>query len=144
VKERVWPLCGVAERNRRCSKRGAISPEHPAELAVLAEGRRHEVVAFVHDQQVPWEMGRSVRGPARGKKLFPYVRLPEVVVGRDDPAERAPRVGVDPEPAAQLLRRLAVDHLEGQRELLPELLPPLVPERGGGENENAADAAPKQ
>ena len=39
---------------------------------------------------------------------------------------------------------LTVDHLEGQRELLPEFLLPLVTERGGCQNEDAPDTAAEQ
>ena len=31
-------------------------PQHAAQLAVLAERRGHQVVAFVHDQQIPGKM----------------------------------------------------------------------------------------
>ena len=55
--------------SRRYQSQGA------AELAVLAERGRHQVVAFIDDQQVP----RQVRGPFRGmacrQELLAHVRL---------------------------------------------------------------------
>ena len=49
-----WPLCGVAERNRRCSKRGARSRMARVILrvdGVAAAARRGGVVGLVEDQQ---------------------------------------------------------------------------------------------
>ena len=53
VKERVWPLCGVAEEKEAVLELGRHQTQHSAQLAVFAEGRRHQVVALVDDQQVP-------------------------------------------------------------------------------------------
>lgn len=38
--------------SRRYSNRGTTSPKRAAQLAVVAEGGRHQVVAFIDDQQV--------------------------------------------------------------------------------------------
>ena len=137
-------VVGRGREKKAVLEPGGQESEGLAELAVFTERRRHEVVAFVHDQQIPREMGRSFGRRAGGKELLPYVRLPEIVVGRDDPGKRSPRVGIDAELSAMAFRGLTVDHLEGQRELLPEFLLPLVTERGGCENEDATDAAPEQ
>ena len=51
---------------------------------------------------------------------------------------------VHPQPAAQALGSLAVHHLELQRELLPQLFPPLPAQRGWREDEDALDTAPEQ
>ena len=80
VKERVWPFVRRGREKKAVLEPGAQEAEGLAELAVFAERRRHEVVALVHDQQVPREMGRSLGCRAGRKELFPYVRLPEVVV----------------------------------------------------------------
>ena len=115
-----------------------------AQLAVLPERRRHQVVAFIDDQQVP----RQVRGPFRGmagrQELLAHVRLAQIVVGRDDTVERTPRIGVHAEAPARTVGLVAVHHLEAKRELLPQLVAPLPAQRGGGEHQDAADASPEQ
>ena len=79
---------------------GSDQPQHLTQLAVVAEGRGHQVVAFVDDQEVPGKPGRPVVRLAGGQELLLDVRLAQVVVGGDDAAERAPGVCVDAEFAA--------------------------------------------
>ena len=123
---------------------GREAPQHLAKLTVLTEGGRHQVVALVHDEEVPGKMRRPLRGAAGRAELLQHVRLAQVVIGGDDAAERAPGVRVHAEPAAQALGLVAVHHLESERELLPELLLPLSAERGRGEDEDPPDAAPEE
>ena len=118
--------------------------QHSAKLAVFAEGRRHQVVALVDDEQIPGQMRRAFRGAAGRPELLQHVRLAQVVVGGDDAAERAPRIRIHAEPAAQALGFLAVHHLEAKRELLPQLVLPLPAQRRRRENQDAPDAAPEQ
>ena len=99
--------------------------QHSAKLAVLAEGRRHQVVALVDDQEVPGKVRRSLGSAAGREELLQDVGLAQVVIGDDDAAERAPGARVHAEPAAQALGLVAVHDLEAERELLPELLLPL-------------------
>ena len=124
--------------SRRHQSQGA------AQLAVLAERGRHQVVTLIDDQQVP----RQVRGPFRGmacrQELLAHVRLAQVVVGSDDPVERTPRIGVHAEAPARAVGLMAVHHLEAQRELLPQLVAPLPAQRGGCEHQDTADAATEQ
>ncbi len=61
--------------------------QHPAQPAVLAEGRGHQVVAFVDDQQVPGQVRGALRGAAGGEELLQHVGLTQVVKGGDDAAE---------------------------------------------------------
>ena len=86
--------------------------QHPAQLVVFAEGRGHQVVALVDDQQVPGQVRRALRRAAGGEELLEYVGLTEIVVRGDDAAERAPGRGVHAEAAAQALGPLAVHDLE--------------------------------
>ena len=118
--------------------------QHPAQVAVFAEGRRHQVVAFVDDQQVPGQMRGALRGAAGGEEVLQHVGLAQVVEGGDDAAGRAPGVHVHAEPAAQALGLLPVHHLETERELVPKLLAPLPAQRRRGEDEHVPDAAPEQ
>jgi len=50
-------------------------PEHPTEVAVVPERRRHQVVALVDDQQVPGKVGRALRSPAGCEKLLKDIVL---------------------------------------------------------------------
>jgi hypothetical protein len=59
----------------------------------------------------------------------------------DDAAERAPRVGVHAKAAAKSVRFVAVDEVEGERELVPQFVLPLLAERCGSEHEHALHAA---
>ena len=85
-----------------------------------------------------------LRGAAGGEELLQHVGLTQVVVGRNDTAERAPRIRVHAEPAAQSLGFPAVHHLESERELLPELFLPLPAQRRRSEDQDALDAAAEQ
>ena len=123
---------------------GRHQPEHLAEPAVFAEGGRHQVVALIDDQQVPGQMGRALRRAAGGQELLQHVRLAQVVIGGDDPAERAPRVGVHPQAAAQALGRRAVHDVEPERELLPEFFLPLPAQRGRGQDQDPSNTAPQE
>ena len=119
-------------------------PQHSAKLAVLAEWRRHQVVALVDDEEVPGKMRRSLRSATRREELLQNVGLAQVVIGSDDAVERAPRVRVHPEPTAQALGLVTVHDLEAERELLPELLLPLPAERRRGEDQDPPDATPEE
>ena len=118
--------------------------ERATEVAVLAEGRRHQVVALVNDQQIPRQVRRVRRCSARGDELLEDVVLPQVVVRRDDAAEGTPRIRVHAEAFAKRVRLRAVDQIEVQRELGPHLLLPLRPERGRRQNQHALDAPAQQ
>ena len=89
-------------------------------------------------------MRGALGGAAGGEELLQHVGLTQVVVGRDDAAERAPRIRVHAEPAAQPLGFPAVHHLESERELLPELFLPLPAQRRRREDQDALDAAAEQ
>ena len=83
-----------------------------AKVAVFAERRRHQVVAFVHDQEVPGQM-RGARWRTAGREeLLTHVGLAQVVVRRDDAAERGPGVGVHAQAAPQLFGALPVHDIE--------------------------------
>ena len=123
---------------------GSDPPQHLAQLAVVAEGRGHQVVAFVDNQEVPGKPGRSVGRLAGGQELLLDVRLAQVVVGGDDAAEGAPGVCVDAEFAAQPLRPVAVDDLEWQGELGVEFLAPLHAQCRRRQDEHPADASAQQ
>ena len=115
-------------------------PQRSAEFAVFAKGGRHQVVALVHDEQVPRQVGRPFGRLTSCEELLAHIRLAEVVIRSDDAAERTPGVGVHAEPPLQPLGALPVHDLEAQRELFPEFVPPLLAQRGGRENQNALNA----
>ena len=119
-------------------------PQRLAQLAVLAQRGRHQVVALVHDQQVPGQVRRSLGNTGRGEELLPHIGLAQVVVGGDDAVEGTPGIGVHAEFSAEAVGRLPVHDLEAQGELVAEFVPPLVAERGRGEDEDAADTAAEQ
>ena len=127
-------------------------PQHPGPLAGPAAALRGEVVALVHDQQVPRSVGRraiAVRlgirpGPGRLEELLQHVGHPQVVHRRDDAGEGFPGVRVDPQAAAKLEGRVRVDDLEVEVELAAQLVLPLPLEHRRAEDEDAADAPPQE
>jgi len=84
-------------------------------------------VALVDDEQIPREVWRTCGRVTGGEELVEDVGLAEVVVRRDGSAERAPRVGVHPEPFAEAVGLTTIDEVKGERELLPQLVAPLQP-----------------
>lgn len=116
-------------------------PEHLGEIAFLPHRRGREVVRLVHDQEVPRQVDRSFGRPARRAELLQDVRLLQVMVGSNDSLICPPRICVEADPLAQSLRLGPVDDVEGERELLPHLLPPLGPQGGRAEDQDAADPA---
>ena len=78
---------------------------------------------------------------ARRRGLVPADTRTQVVARGDDTTERAPRIRVHAEPAAQSLGFPTVHHLESERELLPELFLPLPAQRRRSEHQDALDAA---
>ena len=119
-------------------------PQRAAELAVLAERSGHQVVALVHDQQVPRQVRRALGNAGGGEELLAHVGLAQVVVGGDDAVEGTPRVRVHTEAAAEAVGRLPVHDLEAQRELVAEFVAPLVAKRRRGEDEDAPYAPSEQ
>ena len=115
-----------------------------AQFAVLPERRRHEIVALVHDQQIPRQVRRSLRRAAGRQKLLADIGLAKIVVRGDDPVERPPRIRVHAELASCKVRPMAIHHFEPQRELLPQLVTPLPAERSRGEHQDAPDPPPDQ
>ena len=93
--------------------------KHATQVAVLAERRRHQVVALVNDQQVPRQVRRALRRVRRGKELLEDVVLPQVVIGRDDAAEGAPGFASMPIRRRSAKVSSAVDQIKGQGELRP-------------------------
>jgi hypothetical protein len=122
----------------------ADETEHATEVTVVTEGGGHEVVAFVENEQVPWEVRGAFGSAAGGEELFEDVILTEVVVGGDDAAEGSPGVGVHSESAAEGMSFVAVDEVELEREFVPHFVAPLEAECGGGEDEDALDAASEE
>ncbi|OPZ41969.1 MAG: hypothetical protein BWY94_02264 [Actinobacteria bacterium ADurb.BinA094] len=117
---------------------------HAAEVAVLAERRRHEVMALVDDQQVPRKVRRALPGSGRRHELLEHVVLTQVVVRGDDAAERPPWTRIHAETAPQRRRLVAVDEVEPQRELLPHLVAPLQAQRGRREDQHPPYASADQ
>ena len=71
---------------RRCAEEefmlevGGDLPEHLAEAAIVAKRRRHQVMALVHDQKVPWQI-RRVLGRLTGRaELLKDIVLTKVVI----------------------------------------------------------------
>ena len=140
---------GVAVVRRRGEEQPVLEPrrhqpEHLAEPAVFAEGGRHQVMALVDDQQVPWQMRRARRRVAGRKELLLHVRLAQVVIGSDGAAERAPRVGVHAQAAAQTLGFRTVHDREPKRKLFPEFFLLLPAQRGRRQDQDPLDAAAQQ
>jgi hypothetical protein len=129
VKQRVWPLCGVALK-QPVLELGREQSQHAAQIAVVAECRRHQVVALVDDKQVPRQVGRALGSAAGGQKLLQHLVLPQVVVRRDDPAERAPGIGIHAESLAQLVSLRSIDQVEVVR-TSPHLVAPLQSKEAG-------------
>ena len=140
--EQPAEAAGVAVVRRRAQEQPVLESrrdqaQHPAQVAVLTEGRRHQVVTLVDNQQVPRQVRRSFGRVRRGQELLEHVVLPQVVVGGDDAAERAPGISVHPHPTPQFEGGIAIDQIEGERELLPHLVAPL-----GAERRQASGQAP--
>ena len=115
--------------------------QHPAQATVLAHGRRHQVVALVHNEQVPRQVRGTIGRLAGGEEALEHVRLAQVVVGGDDAAEQAPRVRVHAQLAACGFGALAIHHLEIEGELLLQFVAPLRAERCRREHQHPANAA---
>ena len=108
-------------------------PECLDELVVLAEGRREQIVGLIDDEKIPrqlsaWATRGGIRGAACREKLLQDVWLAQVIIGRDNARECAPRIGVQPKSPLNRMRLGAVDQIEVERELRLHLALPLLRE----------------
>ena len=101
-------------------------------------------MAFIEDEKVPGEMRRSVGRPRSSMKLLEDIFLSQIMVRRDDPAERTPRICVKAEAFSEVISFLTVHEVELKRKTLPHFVAPLETERRRRKNQNASDATPKQ
>ena len=69
-------------------------------------------MCFVHDQQVPGEVGAVLVRLGSGAKFFEHVCLAEIVVGGNDARKLPPRVGVWSEALADVERLWVVDDVD--------------------------------
>src|SRR5271157_1177146 len=124
--------------------------KHAGPLAGPGSALGGEVMALVHDQQVPRSMGRHAApvglrfSAGRLKELGQHVGHSEIVHRRDDSRERFPGVRVDAQAAAKLKGRFAVDDLEFEVELPTKLILPLALKHGRTEDQDPADSPPEQ
>ncbi len=121
--------------------------QHLAQVAVLPQGCGHEVMAFIHNQQIP---RKSRQWPGlllrlgRGMELFLDIRLTQVVVRGHDAVGRAPRIGVWPQFTAHRVGAVAIDHIEVQRKFVPHFIAPLQAQGGRTKDQHALHAPPPQ
>lgn len=123
---------------------GRQQAQHAAQIAVVAERRGHQVVAFIDDEQIPGQVRRTFRRPAGGQELGENILLPQVVIGGDDAAEGTPGVRVHAKAAVQRVGLGPVHEVERQGELLPHLVAPLETERRRGQDQDALDPPPQE
>ena len=126
-------------------------PQHSGTLACTPAALRGEVMALVHDQQVPRGVGhRAAIGFGIGadagclKELLQHVGHSQVIHRRDDSWKCLPRVRVDAHATAKLEGGVGVDDLEIQVELPPHFVLPLPLEHGRADDEDSADSSSQQ
>ena len=117
--------------------------QHLGQVTVFAEVRRHQVVRFVDDQQVPGQLGAlvSLRRSTVGDELLQHIRLSQVVIRGNDPGQCAPRVGIKPHLLLQAMGGGLVHDVEAQRELLFHFLLPLSAQGCWRDDQHPTDAA---
>ena len=122
-----WPLCGVAERNSRCSKRGPRSRTARVNLrvdGVATAARRRGVMRLVEDQEAP---GKEVAKPVAER--VGVRRVDQQAVRDEEAGVGPPRVHAEPALAAHARQVITVEDLEDETEPLLELVLPLQEHR---------------
>ena len=120
-----WPLCGVAERNRRFSKRGASVADHAGDAASRPRTRLAEAgrggVRLVEDQQA---LARA-RSPRCCEQRLAVLGPAQRLVRDDEAVVRRPRVDAEAALLPAAGDEGAVVDLEAQAEAPLHLVAPL-------------------